>query len=261
MHANIDALLKVRNCFKFMVSKNELKFIKSLKIKKYRTREKRFLVEGAKNVLELIKSDFSVDIILATQSYLEKNALFRTQSRVEVVTEKELSGVGSLVSNNECLAVAATRRYERADIDFSGHVFMLDGVNDPGNLGTIIRTLDWFGYNQLVCSLDTTELYNPKVISSTMGSFTRVKVWYEDLKSILKERPQNIYGAEMQGTRIFDLKPQTPGIIIMGSESNGISQPIQDLMTHSISIPKYGDAESLNVGIATGIIASYLRNS
>lgn len=242
-----------------MVSKKELKFIKSLKVKKYRLREKRFLVEGAKNVLELLKSEFKTDLILCSESF--HDSLENQAGPFEIVSEKILQEVGSFKSNNACIAVAHPKEYAVEDINFNSQIFMLDGVNDPGNLGTIIRTLDWFGYDQVICSRDSAELYNPKVISSTMGSFTKVKVLYTDITGILNGIELPIYGAEMNGSNLFEEHLDQPCIIVMGSESHGISEGVKPLLTKSISIPKYGNSESLNVGIATGIIASYLRMS
>ncbi len=241
-----------------MLSKNELKYIKSLKIKKYRVREKCFLVEGAKNVQELMNSPFEIALVVSTKSYVRNNPVFGSL-RNEIISEAELSKLGNFVSNKDCIAVVRTRQYTLSEIDFNNTVFVLDGVSDPGNLGTIIRTLDWFGFNQLICSPDVAEFYNPKVIASTMGSFTRVKIHYGDLVPILKEARLPVYGAEMKGKSLFNTVFKAPSIILMGSESQGISEPVKKLLTASVTIPKHGLAESLNVGVATAIIASYLR--
>ena len=137
--------------------------------------------------------------------------------------------------------------------------FALDGVGDPGNLGTIIRTLDWFGYNELICSRDCAEFYHPKVIASTMGSFTRVNVKYEDMNEYLSSVKVPIFAADMEGNSIHQSSIPKPSIILMGSESNGVSSACKKYVTDYISIPRVGLAESLNVGVATGIIASHLR--
>lgn len=244
-----------------MISKNELKFIRSLKNKKYRVSEKRFLVEGSKNVLELMSSDFDVKTILVTKDFFEEHEALFKDHHVEVVSKKVLTEVSSLKTNEKVLAVAHTKEYSVADLDSSRVLFALDGVNDPGNLGTIIRTLDWFGIDQLVCSEDSVEFYNPKVISATMGSFARIKVIYTDLPKFLESEERPKVGADMNGTNLLDWKPSTNEIVVMGSESHGIRDEIKPHLNGLISISGKGEAESLNVGVATGIIAGKLVGS
>jgi len=242
-----------------MISKNELKLIKSLKVKKYRVREKRFLVEGAKNVLELIKSEYVTDQVLCTKDFYGINERYLKDLNTHIVGEKVLEDTGTFKTNSTCLAVARSEEQTAEDIDKTKQIFALDGVSDPGNLGTIIRTLDWFGFDQLVCSPDSAEFYNPKVINSTMGSFTKVIVCYTDLGKFLSECNLPVYGAEMKGLNLFDSKIDDPSIIVMGSESHGLSEKLKAELDFSISIPRFGEAESLNVATATGVIASYLR--
>lgn len=245
-----------------MVSKNELKVVKSLKVKKYRAREKRFIVEGAKNVLELLKSTYEVELILCSKAFYDANTKVNSAVRVEVVGDKVLAEASSFVSNTTCLAVVCFQEIAIGQLDLMKQTFVLDGISDPGNLGTIIRTLDWFGFDQIVCSPSSAELHNPKAISSTMGSFTRVRTYYGDLNEFFElttTLPK--YGAQMNGTDLYKTSIEIPSVIVMGSESHGISKEIQSKLDHSISIPKYGMAESLNVGIATGLIAGYLRMS
>ena len=244
-----------------MVSKNELKFIKSLKVKKYRSREGRFLVEGAKNVLELLNSDYEVDVILSTKEFLDKNKKRSETNRWEEVSVKVLEDTGTFKSNTTCLAVAFVKDFELDAIDKAKTTFVLDGINDPGNLGTIIRTLDWFGYNQLICSNDVADIFNPKVVSSTMGSFFRCKFVYTGIKDFLSKIDVPVYAADMNGQNLFKQKIQDPCVFVMGNEANGISDEISNAINHHITIPKFGEAESLNVAIATGIIASHLRMS
>lgn len=242
-----------------MVSKNELKVVKSLKVKKYRAREKRFIVEGSKNVLELLESSYEIDLLLCSKDFLDANQILFDHCRVEVVNDRILSETSSLVSNKVCLAVVKFNDTSLEEIALDKQIFVLDGVGDPGNLGTIIRTLDWFGFNQIVCSQSTAELYNPKTIGSTMGSFTRMKTYYGDLNEFLESCPLTKYGAQMNGMELYKSTIETPSLIVMGSESHGISEEVQNRLDHSITIPKFGSAESLNVGIATGLIAGYLR--
>ncbi len=245
-----------------MLSKNEQKFIKSLKVKKYRTREKCFLVEGTKNVLELLKSDFQVRYLVATESFLSFSKDLPLSLRFEEVKPGLLSQLGSFKTNDEVMAVVQMREIDSDTVGFEDYLFVLDGISDPGNLGTIIRTLDWFGFDQVVCSHECAEFYNPKVISSTMGSFTRVKVFYKDLMHFMSSLDQTIpiYPAIMDGKPLNSLTLNSKGIIVMGSESHGVSPAILELSNLGITIPKVGSkTESLNVGVSTGIIAHYLR--
>lgn len=242
-----------------MLSNKEQKVIKSLKVKKYRLREKRFLVEGTKNVLELLDSDFKVDLILGTEAFLNENNFAATNIRSERVKEDLLSQLGTFKTNEQVLAVAQMKEADSFVYDGKSHLFVLDGISDPGNLGTIIRTLDWFGFRNLVCSSNCAEFYHPRVISSTMGSFTRTKVYYEDLPGFLQGISTPKLGADMGGDSLFQRKSLPPHVIVMGSESHGISDEVKSVLDGYISIPKSGEAESLNVGVATGIIAGYLR--
>ena len=244
-----------------MLSKNDQKFIKSLKIKKYRTREKRFLVEGAKNVLELLGSSFSVDLIVATEAfYLEYDGLLK-DVRIECIGDRLLAELGSFKTNSAALAIAQMKDLAPLDMDLEDHLFVLDGVGDPGNLGTIIRTMDWFGYKNLLCSPTCAEFYQPKVISSTMGSFTRINIHYGELADLLQGVKFPVIAADLRGVPIGEFKVASPSIIVMGSESHGISEPVANCISERINIPKYGAAESLNVGIAAGILANHFRMS
>ncbi|MFY0598554.1 MAG: RNA methyltransferase [Cyclobacteriaceae bacterium] len=242
-----------------MVSKNQAKFIKSLKIKKYRNKERCFLVEGRKNVLELIKSDFEVKWIVCTSAFASSNQdhlVNVPNDNILIASSSILTDLGTFSSNQDCLAVAAMRDRPISELKINNHLVVLDGVGDPGNLGTIIRTLDWFGLGELVCSTDTAEFYNPKVINATMGSFSRLKVYYTDIHSFLeKNNNVKILGADMGGADISNMKFDDPSIIVMGSESHGISKSVLSLLNQKIAVPGSGTAESLNVAMATGIIA------
>ena len=240
-----------------MISKKELKFIKSLKIKKYRTAEKCFLVEGEKNVLEVLKADYKIKRLLVTEDFIDKNETEITFS-YDIVSEKELVTTSSLMSNDQALAVVEMRAFSMSDLNLDNRIFVLDGIQDPGNLGTIIRTLDWFGFDQLVCSEDTVDQFNPKVVGAAMGSFARLKLVYCDLQKFLKEYNGIKIGAQMNGTGIGELSKVNRCAVVLGSESHGISRPVQNFLDHSVAIPKIGRAESLNVGVATGILCHAL---
>ncbi|MFY0608385.1 MAG: RNA methyltransferase [Cyclobacteriaceae bacterium] len=244
-----------------MVSIKQSKFIKSLKIKKYRLREKCFLIEGKKNVLEGITSDCKLRYILGTKDFISSNQTILNSNDFDVieVASNVLTELGTFKMNNECLAVAEMFEDKIEEVSFRENIVVLDGVSDPGNLGTIIRTLDWFGMTQLVCSTDSADLYNPKVINATMGSFTRVKVNYVDLPEFIESSPLKAYGADLEGKILHQWKSHDPILLVMGSESHGISTEVQELLSDRLTIQKIGEAESLNVAIATGIFCQHLK--
>ena len=237
-----------------MISKNELKFIRSLKNKKYRVSEKCFLVEGSKNVLELLDSNFKIRWVVGTKEFRNVNDRNLEGADFKEIPKSDLSAISTLKTNDSALAVVQCKEFVLEDIDLSGVIYGLDGISDPGNLGTIIRTLDWFGVDQIVCSKDSVEFYNPKVIAATMGSFTRVKIVYTDLVPFLKSSEVSTVGADLTGMDLVQWQPSKPLIVVMGSESHGISQEVKKCLGSLISIKGTGKAESLNVGVATGII-------
>lgn len=246
-----------------MISINKSKFIKSLKIKKYRGIERCFLVEGRKNVKEVLQSGFNVQSVIGTKAYLDKKPVELTSFQGELLEAPEsfLIEAGTFQSNQDCIAVVEMPEDTMISPRPGQHLFLLDGISDPGNLGTIIRTLDWFGFTQIACSPDTADFYNPKVINSTMGSFCRVKVAYQELDSLIKAIPRPVVGTDMQGESLSGGTINEPSYIIMGSESHGVREYLLPLLTKKITISAHGHAESLNVGVATGIIAYLLTNS
>ncbi len=248
-----------------MLSKNRIKYINSLKIKKYRQLHEAFLVEGSKSVLELLDSDFEIDFVLVTQEFQQKYSSILTRHNValETVTAQELEGLGSFQTNDSCLAVAKTKENAFLSPAPAEYMLMLDDVRDPGNLGTIIRVADWYGIHKIVCSNDTTDVYNPKVIAAAKGSFTRVNLYYTDLTQYfekIKGANQQVIGAFLGGGSLYEFKyPANGGIIIMGNESNGISGQVEAFVTDKVMIPRFGAAESLNVGIATAVMLDNMR--
>ncbi|MFT4833787.1 MAG: TrmH family RNA methyltransferase [Marinoscillum sp.] len=244
-----------------MVSIKLSKFIKSLKIKKYRLRENCFMIEGKKNVLELLSSDFKIKYVIGTREFIAQHSEYLRQFEGSIVeaSPKDLVELGTFQSNEDCLAVAEIPSREVEQVSYDDHIIVLDGVSDPGNLGTIIRTLDWYGFRQVICSPDCADIYNPKVINATMGSFKRVKVYYEDLVTFCSNSDLESFGADLEGVALNEWKPQKPSILIMGSESHGISPKLSDLIHSKVTIPKIGEAESLNVAIATAIFCQHLR--
>ena len=244
-----------------MLSKQEQKFIKSLKVKKYRIDTNCFLVEGKKNVQEVLKSNFEVELLIGTSDFFKTDYLPVASIRTEEVKRDLLSQLGTFKTNESVIAIVKIKRWNLDIHKVKDHLFVLDGVGDPGNMGTIIRTLDWFGFNQFVYSCNCADIYNPKTINSSMGSFTRVKFFEIDLEYFYKENKLPIFGTSMEGKSIFKQHFSLPSVIVIGSESTGISKLSREKITNYISIPKFGKAESLNVGIASGIIASHLRIS
>lgn len=243
-----------------MISKATIKFIKSLQIKKYRKQEQCFMVEGAKSVLELLNSDFEPVMLLGTNDFL--NGL-PSGLKVEILTvsPKELEALGVFQSNESGMAVAKMKENNPLELTSNEFALVLDDIRDPGNLGTIIRTADWFGIKSIIASEETTDFYNPKVITATMGSFTRVDVFYTDLADYLSGYKGKIMGALFDGEDVHRFAFGSGGILVIGNESRGISADIQHYITHRITIPGYGKAESLNASIATAIICDNMRRS
>lgn len=214
-------------------------------------------------MLELLDSTYSIDTIYATQTFHKENikGLDKQNLKIDIVSESELEQMGTFSSNNAAIALVKTK--ENLELFAENEmVLVLDDIRDPGNLGTIIRIADWYGLKKIVCSENTVELYNPKVISATMGSFLRVNLFYTNLaKYLLQNSGCFIGGALMKGESIYDIELPKSGFLIIGNESNGISNEVQGFVNKRITIPKRGGAESLNAGIATAILLdNFFRN-
>ena len=239
-----------------MLSKNTVKFIKSLHQKKYRSESGRFFVEGEKSVLEVLDSDFAVETLVVTEAFVQKqDARIRAfPGQLLLATQKQLEELGQYQSNDSALAVVEMKSNEAFDPQDDLLILALDDVRDPGNLGTIIRVADWYGISKLVFSPQTADFYNPKVIQSTMGSFTRVRFFYGDLEAVFDRWGLPVYGAFLGGENIHKLQNPAPGVLLMGNESKGISPLLEKKVSQKITIPGSGNAESLNVAIATAIL-------
>jgi len=242
-----------------MLSKAKIKLIRSLQIKKYRQQEQLFVVEGAKSVAELLNSDFVVELVAGTGEYLStidapSNLLFE-------LDKKELESLGLFQSNESALAVARMKPNESFKPAPGEFVLALDDIRDPGNLGTIVRTADWFGLSRIVASNETAALSHSKVISATMGSFTRVRMFYTDLESYLPTVSTRLFGAYLDGQDVHQVDFNGGGVIVIGNEARGISDAITRFVTDKITIPRYGNAESLNAAIATAVICDNIRRS
>lgn len=244
-----------------MLSKNTVKFIKSLHQKKYRLESGRFFVEGEKSVVEVLQSNFLVDLLLVTEEFSQKHApLLRAfQGELLFTTPGQLEQVGQYQSNDAALAVVQMKPNTSFTPEAGELILALDEVRDPGNLGTIIRIADWYGIKKMIFSPQTAEFYNPKVIQSSMGSFTRVQFYYEDLGKALAACKLPVYGAFLEGESIHRLANPVAGVLLMGNESQGISKEVEQWVTQKITIPGYGKAESLNVAIATAIFCDNFK--
>ena len=240
-----------------MLTKADIKYIKSLQVKKYRKQEQSFIVQGAKSVLELLASDFETVSVYGTEEFLSN--VKSPGVSLQAVKEKDLDGLGEFQTNNTALAVARIKENKPVAPGPREFALVLDDIRDPGNLGTIIRTADWYGINKIIASTETADFYNPKVISSTMGSFTRVAIFYTDLENYLSKSKLTVYGTYLNGEDVHKVRFDSTGLIVIGNESHGINPKLEPFISNKITIPRYGKAESLNAGIATAVICDNLR--
>jgi len=237
-----------------MVTKSELKYIQSLSDKKVRLETGCFIAEGVKLVGEMIAAGYPLKAVYALDSWESPDPSIEV-TRIEAF---ELEKMSMLQTPNQVLAVAIMPQKKEV-LNLEGPLtIVLDGIQDPGNMGTIIRTADWFGITQIVASEDTVDVYNPKVIGATMGSFMRVSVTYKNLAEWIPTIKLPVYGALLEGENVFTIKTPNKGLLVIGSEGKGIRENIIDFITHPVTIPKTGNAESLNAGIAAGIIVAQL---
>ncbi len=239
-----------------MVSKNQIKLISSLQQKKHRFTYQLFFAEGVKVVQELLDSNFELEHLYTTRTDFERVL----NTKKTLINEGELRKISALTTPNSCLAVFKIPA-EKPIIE-TGLVIALDAIRDPGNLGTILRLCDWFGVKQLLCSKETVDIYNPKVVQATMGSIARVNVNYIDLNSFISQSNLPVFGTFMDGDSIYKTNLPQEGIVIMGNEANGISAELEKQSKNRLSIPRFGalqQTESLNVATATAIILSEFR--
>jgi len=237
-----------------ILSNNHQKLITSLSQKKYRQKHQLFIAEGVKVVRELLKSSFELEIIFSTDHEFSSLDCFVQ------VSDQELKKISSLKTPNKVLALFKIPSQKK--INSSGLIVALDTINDPGNLGTIIRLCDWFGVEQLVCSKDTVDCYNSKVVQATMGSLTRVSISYLNLPEYLQTVSLPIFIADMDGVNIHKAKLPASAVLVMGNEANGVSETLKQLVSNKISIPRYGNSnqvESLNVATATAVLLNEFR--
>ena len=235
-----------------MITKNKIKYIKGLSLKKNRIKEQCFVVEGEKCLAELLNSSFEIVELFALKDWIDENKVIF--DKIQAVSFKGLERISNLKSPNKVLAVVKLKKQEILQQE-SVVTLVLDDINDPGNLGTIIRMCDWFGVKQIICSENTVDIYNPKVVQSTMGSLFRIHIIYANLSTYLAKVTTPIYGAYMDGKNVKDIKINQKVHLVMGNEANGISEKVEKYISKKVVIKNIGgNTESLNVAVATSIL-------
>jgi len=239
-----------------MVSKNQIKFITSLQHKKYRIMHHFFIAEGVKVIQEFLDSNYVLEHLYETDFLFEQVSA----SQKTLIKEDDMKRITAFSSASSCLAIFKIPSPTK--IMDNGVIVALDDIRDPGNLGTIIRLCDWFGISQIVCSQETVDVYNPKVIQATMGSISRVSINYIDLKAYVSQSKLPVYGTFMEGNNVYSEELPEEAIIILGNEANGISKELEKIIENKLSIPRFGSiqkTESLNVASAAAIFLSEFK--
>lgn len=243
-----------------MLSKNEIKYIQSLGHKKRRDEERLFLMEGNKMVAELLAHYPSQIVRLyATETFFEQNSAARQIQLHQVVSEDELARISQLQTPNQALALVNYFAEAAVELSSTEWTLALDGIRDPGNMGTIIRLADWFGIRTIICSPDCADIYNPKVVQATMGSIMRVTVVEKQLAVFLADQNLPVVGAVLGGRELSSFEFPKTGILVIGNESNGIREDVISLLSDKLMIPRFGEVESLNAAIATSIFLWELK--
>lgn len=251
-----------------MISKSTIKLIKSLALKKYRVKENLFLVEGDKNVVEVLKSGYHVEQLFATENFIAENSdAIRSAKFVHEVEQREIKKASLLQNPQNSLSICSLPESPHFPKSLNENLSVfLDEIQDPGNLGTIIRICDWFNIEYLFCSLNTADMYNPKVIQASMGSFSRLKVIRTDFTAVLqlaKTTATPIFGAFLEGQNIYQEQLPKRALLVVGNEGSGIGNEIKTVIDKKIKIPEFKietiGAESLNVSVATAIICSEFK--
>jgi TrmH family RNA methyltransferase len=250
-----------------VLSNNQTKLLTALQVKKYRQKYRKFTVEGEKMAAELLaQKRVAVSAVFGLERWAAENAALLQPflEKFNPVSEGELKKISALTTPNQVLVVA-----ELPDESFTPEIlqhdfcFYFDGIQDPGNLGTILRTADWFGIPAVICSPDSADAFAPKVVQASMGAFLRVKIWEMPLEQVLEKIPDlPVVGAVLGGKNIFQTKLPPNGLVVVGNEGRGISPEIENRLTHRLTIPRHlnGGAESLNAAVAAGIFAAAIRN-
>jgi RNA methyltransferase, TrmH family len=247
-----------------MLSKSQISLLKSLQHKKDRTEQGLFLVEGYKSVIEFIDSPYPIETIYHTFPPDPKMLKLSRNINICEISVADMQKVSSLKTPQEVIALVKIPAWPHLNNAKLKQKFsiILDGIQDPGNMGTIIRTADWFGIKNIVCSADTVDVYNPKVVQASMGSLSRINVHYANLAEVLPLIGLPVFGALLTGQSIYETDFGNEGLIVMGNEGNGMRPEVEALVSRAVTIPRAGKAESLNVGIATALFCSEIcRNS
>jgi TrmH family RNA methyltransferase len=247
-----------------MLSKSQISFIKSLQQKKFRKEHSLFIAEGIKSVTEFIQSGYSIKIIFSTPHTIPKLDNLSQKIKVQEITETELKKISLLTNSHDLLALIHIPQKTNIPIESFKKTFtiVLDDVQDPGNFGTIIRIADWFGFKQIICSNNTVEAYNPKVVQATMGSLARVRLHYTNLEDFFKNNRYPVYGALLNGDSIYQTDfSNKEGFLVLGNEGKGISPEVLKYVTKAVTIPRLGEAESLNVAASAAIFCSEIKRN
>ena len=235
-----------------MVSDKQIKIIKSLKLKKNRIKHNLFVAEGDKTILELILADFKINSLYSVNTNIEG-----VENSVVQLSKSELNKMSNLSNPKNSLGVFEIPKSKK--IDYNKLIIGLDNISDPGNLGTIIRLCDWFGVEDLICSLETVDCYNPKVVQASMGSISRINITYLDLQKTIENNSIKTYGTYIQGDSLYDIDEIQKGLVLFGNEANGINPNLSKFIDKRLSIPRFGKlkkTESLNVANALSIFLS-----
>ncbi|MGN6394055.1 MAG: TrmH family RNA methyltransferase [Mucilaginibacter sp.] len=246
-----------------MLSKSQVSFLKSLQHKKERKQSGLFLVEGYKSVIEFLNSRYPVEAVYHTASFDPKLLNLSRKINLYNISVTDVQKVSSLKTPQDVIAMVQIPQHPMLNNQKLKQKFslVLDGVQDPGNMGTIIRTADWFGITDVICSEDTVDAYNPKVVQASMGSLSRINVHYVDIEYVLPQLGLPIYGAMLQGENIYSTQFGNEGLLVMGNEGNGVRPGIERLIDKPVTIPRLGKAESLNVGIATALFCAEISRN
>ncbi|WP_276504628.1 TrmH family RNA methyltransferase [Terrimonas pollutisoli] len=246
-----------------MLGKSQIKYIQSLGQKKVRDEEGVFIAEGPKIVAELLESDaLEISELFALPDWIATNGTSVKAIKITEINENDLGKISQLSTPNKVVALIKKPAYNKSIPTKAALSLVLDTIQDPGNLGTIIRIADWFGIKQIICSKTCADIYNPKTVQSTMGSIARVGIVYTDLVEWLKQHKDvPVYAAALEGRDVTAMKKITEGLLVIGNESKGISNEIFELIDVKVTIPRIGKAESLNAAVATGIILSHVALS
>jgi TrmH family RNA methyltransferase len=243
-----------------MLSRAQNKYIRSLSQQKYRKEHNVFIAEGDKIAREWLGSDARIQMVVTTEEWSVANRRLierHSEAGLHIAEAHQLEAISALQTPNQVLLVIHMPEPAK-DIPQDGWCLALDDIQDPGNMGTIIRVADWFGINYIACSPGCVDVYNPKVVQSAMGSHLRVNIRTADLEEFIPKTNLPVFAATLGGENIYELKKPGKGIIVIGNESKGVSEKIQRFATNSVTIPRIGGAESLNAGVSTGIICALL---